>query len=354
MNLMRFDLKYSFLFLSLLFVLMLFFARCYDTGPSHESEPVKVRPEIQTIVDSMANYNQLNSSGVGYAGTSTPQWKRYEKLSSTASLPELRALTSYKNSVVRCYAYDALTARSDTASFSILLNHLRDTAKVATFIGCISSDELTGDYFLNAVTPYDSTSSGYKLSPKQRSIIDSILIFDKHIMLSAKYNLLYDLKPQPRYYSRVREIALHEKMPVAVWALARYKRTNDVGIIKNAFNNSRAEDYAIRSATLMADSSFYPILTKIFEREWKEKLYDYQKWEILYQALARYPKQAQTLVFFNRTVQTKDKFRSKTLGADLLIAITKYPDPAFESFKKQIKLGKYEMEDVNKALKTTE
>lgn len=351
---MRFNLKYSFLFLSPLFVLMLLFAGCYDTGPSHESEPVKVRPEIQIIVDSIANYNQLNSSGVGDAGIRTPQWVRYEKLSSTASLPELRALTSYENSVVRCYAYDALTARNDTASFSILLNHLRDTAKVATFIGCISSDEMTGDYFLNSVTPYDSTSGGYKLSPKQKLLIDSTLIFDKHIMLSAKYKLLYDMKPQPRYYSRVREIALHEKTPVAIWALARYKKANDVGIIKNAFNDSQAEDYAIRSATLMADSSFHPILTKIFEREWKQKLYDYQKWEILYQALAQYPKQPQTLAFFNRTVQTKDKFRRKTLGADLLIAITKYPDPAFESFKKQIKLGKYDMEEVNKALKTTD
>ena len=349
----QFNLKYYFLLLST-FTGSMFFVRCHQANSFYKKELVKIRPVIQIIVDSMAKYNQLTSSGVGYAGIRTAQWERYENLSKTATLPELRALTHHKNAVVRCYAYDALTARRDTASFTILLAHLRDTAKVSTIFGCIISEETAGDYFLNTLTPYDSTDTGYKLSLKQKSIVDSILLFDKHIMLFAKYSLLYDLKPQTRYYNRVKEIALIEKMPVAVWTLARYRRRTDISIIRNAFNNSEAEDYAIRSTTLIADSSFYPILTKIFEREWSEKLYDYQKWEILYQALAQYPNKPQTLTFFERTMQTRDKFRYQTLGADLLIAITKYPNPVFEPLKKQIKLDKYSMEDVNRALNKTD
>jgi hypothetical protein len=350
---LQYGLKTPFLLFGEIIGLMLVFVGCHQID-SHKTESVKIRPTIQILVDSIAKYNQLTGSGVGYAGVRTVQWDRYEKLSKAATLPELRKLTDHKNPVVRCYAFDALTARKDTNAFNILLTHLHDTAKVSTFFGCIISEEMAGDYFLDTVTPHDSTDTGYKLSLRKKSMIDSILLFNKHITLSAKYNLLYDLKPQPQYYNRVKEIALNEKMPVAIWTLGQYKRQDDISIIRRAFNNIQAEDYAIRSAILIPDRSFYPILTKIFEREWKKKLYDYQKWNILYQALAQYPEEPQTLDFFRITVQARDEFRYETLGADLLIAITKYPNPAFETLKKQIKLDKYNMEDVYRALNKTD
>jgi hypothetical protein len=327
---------------------------CHQTTSPGKIILVKIRPVIQTIVDSIAKYNQLNGSAVGYAGVRTIQWDRYEKLSKTATLAELRELTHHENAVVRCYAYDALTTRKDTTAFTILLTHLHDTATVSTLIGCVVSGEQVGDYFLNAVILRDSTDTGYKLSSKQKTIIDSVLLFDKHMTLFAKYNLLYDLKPRPEYYGRVKEIAVKEKMPVAIWALAKYKNPNDINIITSAFNDTESEDYAIRSAVLNPDNSFYPVLTKIFEREWSKKLYDYQKWRLLYQALAKYPNGRQTLAFFKRTIQTKDEFRYKTLGADLLIAITKYPDPVFEPLKKHIKLDEYAVEEVHEELNKAE
>ncbi|SEO34472.1 hypothetical protein SAMN05192574_107147 [Mucilaginibacter gossypiicola] len=351
MKFLLFNLKTAFVFL---FALSLLFAGCNETKPVEKTESVPIRPAIQDIVDSVAKFNRLDSSAVGYAGIRTIQWIRYEKLSKTATLPELRALTRHKSAVVRCYAYDALTARKDTAAFTILLAHLQDTAMVSSFIGCVISREQTGVCFLNSVTRYDSTYTGYKLSPKQKSTIDSILLFDKRITLSVKYDLLFHLKPQPQYYTRVREIAVNEKTPVAIWTLSRYKKANDISVIVKAFDNIEAEDYAIRSAASNPDSSFYPMLAEIFEREWNEKSYDYQKWRLLYAALARYPKAPQTLAFFNRTIKTKDEFRYKTLAADLLIAITKYPAPVFEPLKKYIKLDEYSMESVHEALNNAE
>ncbi|HTK22094.1 MAG TPA: hypothetical protein VL442_21395 [Mucilaginibacter sp.] len=333
-----------------LLLISILFISCKPGKKSQKPVQVKIRPSIQVIVDSIAKYNQLNNSGVGFAGVKTVQWSRYEKLNKAASLPELRQLTQHKNSVVRCYSFDALAARKDTAIFNILLDHLHDTAQLSTFIGCIISKTDVGDYFINSVTPYDSSETGYKLSAKQRVFVDSILLFDKRIKLAAKHDLIYDLKPKPEYYNRVKEIAVNEKMPVAILALAKYKQLSDTGIINKAFNSASTEDYAIQSATEIPDKFFYSKLIDIFEREWKEKLYDYGKWEVLYQALAKYPSEPQTLVLFNRTIQTKDKFRYQTLGADLLIAITKYPSSAFASLKKQIKLDQYHMEDVNRAL----
>jgi hypothetical protein len=104
----------------------------------------------------------------------------------------------------------------------------------------------------------------------------------------------------------------------------------------------------------MPDSSFYPKLINIFEREWREKLYDYGKWQIVYQALTRYPAAPQTLALFKRTIQTRDKFRYQTLGTDLLIAITRYPSPIFEQLKPQIKLDENSMADVKRALAENE
>jgi hypothetical protein len=336
--------------LSPLILIFILIISCKPGKKSQKLVQVKIRPSIQVLVDSIEKYNQLTSSGVGYAGVKTVQWERYEKLSKAASLPELRQLTHHKNTVVRCYSFNALAARKDSAIFNILLDHLHDTARVSTFIGCIISKRKVGDYFINSVTPYDSSDTDYKLSAKQKVIVDSILLFDKSIKLAAKYELIDHLKPKPGYYNRIKDIAVKEKMPVAILALAKFKKLSDTGIVDKAFNSASTEDYAIQSATEIPDKRFYPKLTNIFEREWKEKLYDYGKWEVLYQALAKYPSEPQTLVLFNQTIQTKDKFRYQTLGADLLIAITKYPSPAFTSLKKQIKLDQYHMEDVNRAL----
>ncbi|PJJ83523.1 hypothetical protein [Mucilaginibacter auburnensis] len=143
---------------------------------------------------------------------------------------------------------------------------------------------------------------------------------------------------------------MSENWPVAVWTLARYKRKSDIGIIKKAFNNPDTEDYAIRAAIITPDSSFYISLTKIFEREWAKQLYNFQKWQLIYKALAKYPHHSETLALFNRTVSTTDEFRYKALGADLLIAITKYHHPIYDPIKKQIKLDEYEMREVKDAV----
>ena len=207
---------------------ILFLVSCNKTAK--KIEHVKIRPVVKIIVDSIAKYNVLTGSAVGYAGIKPVQWDRYEKLSKMASLPELRELTYHKNLVVRCYAYYALASKKDTSSFTILLNHLHDTARVSTFFGCIKSYEPTGDFFLNTVKPFETTDNGYKLSLKQKAIVDSVLLFDKHIKLYARYWLFHDLKPQSQYYNRVKEIAIEGAMPVAIWTLAKYKNHNDINI----------------------------------------------------------------------------------------------------------------------------
>ena len=308
-----------------------------------------LRLEIKTIVDSMAKDNMLKSSAVGYSGVRTKQWDNFEKLKKTATNKELMYLTTHKNEVVRCYSFQALAARKDKDIFPILLEHINDTAQVTTFQGCVISSQTVGDYFLDVVTPQYIDNDLYKLSQKQKTIIDSLLVFDKKIRIEAKYTLLNHLKPISKYYNRIREIARTEKSPVSILALSRYKNKNDIPTIKTLFENEKTEYYGIYSAREFSDSIFYPFLIKIFEREWLDTLYDYAKWRILYQALAKYPNQT-TYKLFERTTKTKDDFRYQTLGKYLLIATTKYPNPIFEPLKRDMKLDKYHLDGVESEL----
>tara|TARA_R110002050_G_scaffold194907_1_gene329749 strand:- start:235 stop:1179 length:945 start_codon:yes stop_codon:yes gene_type:complete len=306
---------------------------------------MSIRPEINQIADSIAADNQYKSSGVGYGGVRTSQWERFLTLKDKAKSEELRQLTNHTNSVVRCYSFQALAERQDSMTFSILLNHLKDNEYVSTFQGCIVSSSTVGDFFVNIVTPKYISLSAYKLKESEQQNLDSLLIFDPKIKLSAKSRLLKDLQPKPQYHERVRQIAKEERNPTAAITLARFQDEADIDIIKGFFKKEKTEYYAIYAAREFPHKEFYTELVKIFEREWKEKYYDYSKWRILYQALAKYDNQ-QTLEFFERTINAKKKFRRQTLGKYLIIAITKYPTKNFEDLKPKIKLDDYYMDAV--------
>jgi hypothetical protein len=314
-------------------------------GQTTQPSTTTIRSEIQKIVKGIAKDNVLKGEAVGYAGTRTDQWDRYEKLKKDATNTELLTLTDNHNAVVRCYAFQALATKKEIDVFPVVLKHLSDTSTIETFFGCIVSSQTVGDYFVEVVTPEYIDLDAYKLTARQRTTIDSALLFDKSIRISAKYILLSKPKPNPNFYHRIREIAVTENSPVAILALSRFQNENDIGIIKTLFENENTEYYAAYSAREFPNNLFYPYLTKIFEKEWSEKYYDYPKWRILYQALAKYPT-SQTYQLFERTTKTTDDFRYQTLGKYLTIAITKYPNKIFEPLKERITLDEYHSNEV--------
>ncbi len=330
-------------------LLLLMSALLLLTISCNSPSPKIIRPQIQNLVKAIAKDGVFKSSGVGFAGVKTDQWRRFEKLSSLATTEELEDLTDHNNSVVRCYAFVALADKKTIDLYPIVVKHLKDTAKVNTFIGCIVSSSRTGEFFLDNVNPEYSDSTGYRLTKTEMASIDSILIFDKSITLSAKYNLLTTLKPNSRYYNRLKELAVHENCPEATLALARFRNKNDIVIIKNLFRQERNETCAIHAAREFPDTSFYPLLVKVFENEWGKKLYDYQKWRILYQALAKYPT-SKTIELFNRTIKCSDSFRRETLGADLIIAIRKYPNSLYKPFENKIKLDSFDLDAIKNGM----
>ncbi|RVU01518.1 hypothetical protein EOD41_06010 [Mucilaginibacter limnophilus] len=322
------------------FLFLLFLSlSCYAQTTGNN---VQLRPDISKLAKEIAKENRWMSRAVGYAGTRPAQWDRFEKLREQASPVELRALTGHENPVVRCYAFYALSLSLDTAVYTILLNHLTDTSKVSTLIGCLGSSQKVGDFFY----------SNAAVSGRQRYAVDSILLFNDSINLYAKWELLNKIKPEQRYYHRIKELALSADYPIAIEALAKYRDTADVEIIKKAFKKEGCEGYAISAAIAFPAPEFYSYLTASFEEEWSRKSYSYPKWRALYQALAQYPNE-KTLSLFNKTLTTKDKFKYQTLSKFLLIAITKFPHELFEPLNAKVKLDDYEMAEVKEEINRT-
>lgn len=296
------------------------------------------RTEVAKIAQAIAEGGQVESETIGNAGEKSEQWERFETLCKTASRDELSTLTDHNNPVVRCYAFRALARRKDSAVFSILLAHLHDTAKVTIQSGCIVRSQIIADYLIDIVTPEYIDREAYKLKRRERNKLNSLMLYDKNIVLAKKNDLLTDMKPRAQYYNRVREIILTEQSDVSILALSRYKNENDIGIINTALEKKKDLYYPVYAAREFPSVTFYPRLVQIFEQGWEKGEYYPQLWGILYQALAQYPN-SQTLTLFERTIQEEDTSSRQMLKVYLLVAIKKYPNAAFSQLENKMKLN---------------
>src|SRR6478609_581760 len=319
------------------------------THPSWTPRPLdpSLSDELVGIVSALEDGEQVESARLGVAGEPSRQWERYERLKELATVDQLIRLTDYDNAIVRCYAFQALAAKNAVRVFEVLLRHVDDSESVAVQSGCVRMTELTGDYFINVVTR-SADPGGYHLSTEERERLDGILLNDHSVRLVERAWLLDSLKPKPENYARIRQLASDERNESAVRALARYQRQEDKELIASFFKRETTEVAALYAVREFPDQSFYPLVTKVFEQEWRLTLYDYRKWRLLYQVLAKYPQQPVTLALFDRTVKSGNGFRHETLGGYLLVAITKYPNPVFEPLKSKIVLK--DQDDVKRDL----
>jgi hypothetical protein len=323
---------------------------------SHLVNGQTLRPKIQLLVDSMAKYNQVDDRVVGAEGSVSKQFMRFERLLQQATNEELHTLTKYTNATVRYYAIQAYCMRNgkdfDLVQ-TIFLRSLRDNSVIKSLSGCRGGSDKLGNYMLSTgwyycLSTMDTTDIRKLLSP-----IDSIMIYDTAIQLYHKSVVLRNTRANPKDYNRIREIAIKEKLPVAVLALARYKKQEDIEIISSYLKNEEMYYYAIWAVREFPDITFYPLLLDIFEKKWREKKYDYPEWRILYQALAKYPTDT-TVELFDRTINVRNKFKKSTLGRYLNIAITKYPNPNYEKFKDKIAIDSLHLEFLEGEIKAEE
>jgi len=304
-----------------------------------------IRPEVKSLVDSIAKYDRLDGLYIGYPGIKSKQYDSLNQLTEISTSKELLDLTASKNTTVKCAAFQSLCSKDSVDIIPVVVSHLYDTSLVSIQQGCIGSQQMTGDYFLQTFYFYlaiKDSSYWINIYPSIARA-DSLLFYDPRIRLAYKEGRIKGINGDTLYYDRIRDIALNERIPVSVLALAKYKRQQDKEIITSYFSEDKTQYYAIWAVREFPDTTFYPLLIKVFEAGWKDKYYDYTKWRILYQALAKYPN-AKTIELFDKTINARNKFRRETLGRYLTMAIAKYPNPLFEKYQNKVDIDNFHKE----------
>lgn len=311
------------------------------------SDSTSISSKIEKLVDQIADDGIYKSSAVGYGGARTDQWERFIQLKEEATSKELIFLTNHENSAVKCYAFQALAERKDSRTFEVLLKHLKDNADIETFQGCIMSSQLVGDFFLEIVTPQYISLEAYKLNIEEKNQIDSLLLFDSGIKLSAKSSLLQNIEPIPEYYNRIKEIYLQENNPTALIALSKFKRIDDKKLIIEWLDKKDTDDqyYGLRAVRNYPDSSFFPFLKKIQQQEIaKPTGFNYSLIRMLYLTTVQYKNQESKELIEN-TLNNAKKSTLKYHSEFIWLALTKYPDPIYEGLKDEIKISDWKKDE---------
>lgn len=322
-----------------------------------EGEKVfSIRSRIATLVSAMVEENMLNEEYVGIAGEETEQWKRFVKLSELATNEELISLSDHDNPVVRGYFFRALANRKSSETFSILMKHLSDTTRVQTFSGCIMSEEMLGDYFINIVTPNLIDTNLYKLNKQEQAWVDSVLLFDKSIVLYARTRLLIDIKPEEKFYSRVKEITLEGSEDFALPTLAKFQREIDKQLIINKLNSTNSGDcyYALMAVRNYPNADFFPHLERLHNLEMTKKMkLTIPEIRMLYQAIVQYKNEASRKLIEQSLSAKVESISDYQMGYHLeyiYLALVKYPDNIYNGLKEQIKLSDIQLHNIEYSL----
>jgi hypothetical protein len=326
-------------FRQVVFALLLIIA-CSACKSDKQSRAIGLQPmfsnEIKQLSHDIAAENVLMGVAVGIAAVRPEQWDRYEKLAKLATDEELMALTNDTNAVVRCYAFQALLERRHIDPFHVLLLHLSDTANVHTRYGCIGNIQKVGDFYLACINTSSGGADIRRLNKTQQKIVDSMLIFGNNDLV-ARDELLNRLPVEHKYYSRVRGLVINENSLEAMIGLAKFKRRQDIPLIKDLLDksDSRKQYYGLAAVVNFPDSEFFPLLKQIAENEMGKETYDNRHIAALYEAIVQYKNEA-SRVLLEKVIK---EVSGKTFvgHADLIFqALLRYPDSVYSGIDKLI------------------
>jgi hypothetical protein len=229
----------------------------------------KISTKVSEIVSDIAKGDGIDSHAVGFSGIRTEQYDNFRKLVGLATSKELLVLTDHPNATIRGYAFWALSFDHSIDLFPIIKKHLNDEELVSYTVGCNVWASKIGDFFINIVNPNFSMNpigkdvNVNKFTSEQLEKLDQLLLYTSN-NLEAKYRLFSKLKPEPEIYSRVREIVVNDRDPVAAILLAKYKKDSDVSIILNAiqkpFNEYVGFGYSIQAIQEFPHPDFFSVL----------------------------------------------------------------------------------------------
>jgi hypothetical protein len=193
-------------------------------------------------------------------------------LRNMATDKELMQLSESEHPVLRASAFREMLRRKSFNHFDILMNHLDDTAIVATDAGefgiwfrKVSDDILRG--------------APWKTQEAKNKIIERVLT--KHNYLRSAYLILLQIEPQEKFYPFIKDMATRPRrlsdngyelqfddIEYALYGLAKFKKKENVKIIKKQLmeNVWRLSDVSFRLMKEYPDTAYLDIFQTYHRR----------------------------------------------------------------------------------------
>lgn len=188
---------------------------------------------------------------------------------------ELMLLGQSEHPVLRASAYREMLFRKSFDHFDLLMNHLDDTAVVATDAG-------EWGIWFRTVSDDILEEAKWKDSSDKSKTIDKVIT--EHNYLRAAYTILSKIQPQEKYYPYIKDMATRDRKSIGyndepmtadielgLYGLAKFKKREDVKVIKDLLMSNRWRMSSV-SFALMEDFPDTSYL-EVFETYYKSNFY---------------------------------------------------------------------------------
>lgn len=186
---------------------------------------------------------------------------------------ELIRLGKSENPVLRATAYREMLHRSSFNHFDLLMNHLDDTATVATDAGEFG-------IWYRTVSDDILQQARWKTDREKAKTIEKVLT--QHNYLRSAYTILPRLKAEEKYYSNIKEMITRaesisdkfrfigfSEIEDAMYGLAKFKKSEDIEIIKEQLlrNVWRLSEMSFDLMKKFPDTAYFDVLQKYHRRQ---------------------------------------------------------------------------------------
>lgn len=270
----------------------------------------------------------------------------YFYLIDSVSIDTLTLLADYPNQFVKLYAFKALQEKVNSSLFDIIKKHLSDSMSIK-----VKDD----DYIFNTTVAdiFIWIGEDYLLSSQRFSIRDSILF--KYNNIPYIKEILFNLKPENKYYDVVKQLAKSNFGEEAFIALATYQKIEDISLIEKGFkcfNIYRGDIYKI--VELFPSENFLPFLFDIHSSKLNHSKNGSYNLAYYYKALAKYHNK-ECFKILEEMSQRKYYYSDEAWRSNLIQiyeSLYKYPHEMYKPLQAKLKqeIQSYDYEHKNNAV----
>jgi hypothetical protein len=178
---------------------------------------------------------------------------------------ELKLIAESELPILRAIALGEMLQRRSFDHFTVMMEHLDDTAVIAMDAG-------EWGVWLRKVSDYMITEGRWRTKTDRARTFDDIILH--HDYLRAAYTgLMGDTALPAAYYPHIRAMAQRdvdfEERELALYALARYRKREDIPLIKEAIETTHGWRMTSQSFDLIRnfpDTAYLPVLQEFYPR----------------------------------------------------------------------------------------